>query len=53
MGLGVAFDKDDDRGIAAQLNDTLKEMREDGTVREPIGKYLPDAERFVGGSDEK
>ena len=53
MGLGVAFDKDDDRGIAAQLNDTLKEMREDGTVRETIGKYLPDAERFVGGSDEK
>ena len=53
VGLGVAFDKDDDRGIAAQLNDTLKEMREDGTVRETIGKYLPDAERFMGDSDEK
>ena len=53
VGLGVAFDKDDDRGIAAQLNDTLKEMREDSTVRETIGKYLPDAERFMGGSDEK
>lgn len=52
VGLGVAFDKDDDRGIAEQLDDTLKEMREDGTVQETIGKYLPNVERFMGGSDE-
>ena len=31
-GIGVAFAKDDDRGICEQMNQTLKEMRQDGII---------------------
>ena len=30
-GIGVAFAKDDDRGICEQMSQTLEEMRQDGT----------------------
>ena len=30
-GIGVAFAKDDDRGICEQMDRTLEEMRQDGT----------------------
>ena len=49
-GLGVAFDKDDQRGLHEQLDQTLEQMRADGTIREIIGKYLPDADSYLGGS---
>ena len=52
VGLGVAFDKADTRGLHTGLNETLAQMREDGTILETIGKFLPDAERFMGGSNE-
>ena len=46
--IGVAFAKDDDRGICEQMNQTLEEMRQDGTSLKiiesiwmiPEGKYL-------------
>lgn len=50
VGLGVAFDKEDRRGLDRLLNETLQQMRSDGTVLETIGKYLPNAQRFMGGS---
>ena len=50
VGLGVAFDKEDRRGLDKSLNETLQQMRSDGTVLETIGKYLPNAQRFMGGS---
>lgn len=47
VGLGVAFAREDDRGIAEALDRTLCEMREDGTSAEIIGRYLSDAESFL------
>ena len=52
VGLGVAFDREDRRGLHTQLNEALTQMREDGTILKTIGKYLPNAERFMGGSNE-
>ena len=52
VGLGVAFDKEDDRGLAEELDDVLDQMKKDGTTAEIVGKYLLDAERRLGGSDE-
>ena len=31
VGIGVAFAKEDDRGICEQMDQTLEEMRQDGT----------------------
>lgn len=47
VGLGVAFSKTDYRGINQQLTQTLNDMRQDGTTEEIIGKYLPNAERYL------
>ena len=47
VGLGVAFAREDDRGIAEELDRTMREMREDGTSAEIIGRYLSDAESFL------
>ena len=52
VGLGVAFDRDDTRGLHTQLNDVLAEMRADGTTREIIGRYLANADRYLEGSHE-
>ncbi len=46
-GLGVAFDRDDDRQIAERLSQTLEEMRLDGTSEEIVGHYLPDAKKYL------
>ncbi len=43
-GIGVAFAKEDDRGICEQMDQTLEEMRQDGTSLKIIGKYLDDPE---------
>ena len=40
VGLGVAFSKQDDRGLEQELSETFAEMRADGTMAEIIGKYL-------------
>ena len=47
VGIGVAFAKNDTRGLCEELDQTLKEMREDGTSAEIIGKYLDDPEKYL------
>ena len=44
VGLGVAFSKEDTRGIAEQLNEILKEIRLDGTEEQILSQYLENAE---------
>lgn len=46
-GLGVAFAKNDDRGIAEDLSQILEEMRQDGTERKILSKYLKDPDRYL------
>ena len=46
-GIGVAFDKQDERGLAQQLTDVFKQMRQDGTMKEIVGRYLDDPETFL------
>ena len=52
-GIGVAFSLADQRGLAQQLDDTLAEMRADGTMKEIVGRYLenPDSYLEVDGLD--
>ena len=45
--LGVAFDKNDTRGLDTQLTETLAGMQKDGTVENIIGKYLQNAESYL------
>ena len=49
VGLGVAFDKDDPRGLNVELTKVLDEMRDDGTTREILSKYMTDPDRYLGG----
>lgn len=47
VGLGVAFYKEDDRGIVDELNHTLTEMRLDGTERQILSEYLEDVDHYL------
>ena len=47
VSLGVAFGKNDVRGLETQLTATLDEMRADGTLAAIIGKYLANPEIFL------
>ena len=47
VGLGVAFAKEDDRGLNEELSQTFDAMREDGTMKSIIGKYLDDPEKYL------
>lgn len=47
VGLGAAFDLNDNRGINEQLDAAFAEMREDGTMEQIIGKYLSDPARYL------
>ena len=40
VGLGVAFDLHDERGLDKELTKTLQTMQKDGTIETIIGKYL-------------
>ena len=51
VGLGVAFSKNDDRGIEKELTETFKEMRADGSAEKIIGKYLDHAETYLEVDD--
>ena len=51
VGIGVAFAKADYRGICEQMNQTLEEMRRDGTSLKIIGKYLDDPEKYLEVDD--
>lgn len=46
-GLGVAFAKNDSRGLEHQLNDTFAQMRTDGTLEQILGKYLEHASQYL------
>ena len=46
-GLGVAFAKNDTRGLDSQLTDTLAQMRADGTLERIIGRYLENASQYL------
>ena len=47
VGLGVAFDKNDTRGLDTALNEILENMRTDGTTEAILGEYLSDVERYM------
>lgn len=49
VGLGIAFDKDDSRGLNEQLNAVLHEMYADGTTGQIISHYFSDTDRYLGG----
>lgn len=49
--LGVAFDKNDMRGLDVQLTEVLSGMRKDGTTERIIGEYLQDAESYLEDED--
>lgn len=53
VGLGVAFSKEDDRGLNEKLTETFKEMREDGTMLEILGKYLDTPEKYLEGLNDE
>ena len=46
-GIGVAFSKNDTRGLAAQLTEVFAQMREDGTLERIVGKYLEHASQYL------
>ena len=47
VGLGAAFDINDERGLDQKLNKTFDEMRKDGTTEKIIGKYLENPEKYL------
>ncbi len=47
VGIGVAFAKDDERGICEEMDKTLEEMRQDGTSEKIIGKYLDNPKKYL------
>lgn len=49
VGLGVAFAKNDDRGLAQELTGVFREMLADGTTREIVGRYLEDPGHYLDG----
>ena len=47
VGLGVAFSINDDKGLADELSEIFDKMKEDGSMKEIIGKYLDNPEKFM------
>lgn len=47
VGLGVAFDRSDTRGLEQELTHVLEEMREDGTTEQILGTYLDHPEHYL------
>ena len=47
VGLGVAFAREDDRGLEQELSTVFEEMRRDGTMETIIGKYLENPQKFM------
>ena len=46
-GLGIAFAKNDSRGLDIQLNAVLAQMRTDGTLEQILGKYLEHPSQYL------
>ena len=54
VGLGVAFSRSDDRGLNQELTETFREMTEDGTMAEILGRYLDNPGKYLEvAADEK
>lgn len=53
VDLGIAFYKDDVRGIAERVDEVLDGMYRDGTLKAIVGKYLDDPEKYLGGGLRK
>lgn len=49
VGLGVAFAKEDDRGLEQQLTRVFAQMQADGTTEEILGHYLDDPGHYLDG----
>ncbi len=47
VNLGYAFDKNDTRGLAQQLDVILSEIHKDGTLTSIVGKYLENPETYL------
>lgn len=47
VGLGVAFDKNDERGIDSALQGALDDMRADGTMERILSNYFDDTSSFL------
>lgn len=47
VGIGVAFSKNETRDLPEKLEQTLDEMKEDGTSAKIIGKYFDDPEKYL------
>ena len=47
VGLGVAFAKNDTRGLAEALSATFRDMRADGTLARILGRYLDAPETYL------
>lgn len=54
VGLGTAFDLNDERGICEKVEQAYKEMRADGSMEQIVSKYLDDAHKYLDleGADE-
>lgn len=50
VGLGVAFARSDDRGLAQELSRTLSQMRDDGTTQQILSKYLENPQKYMEAS---
>lgn len=50
VGLGVAFARSDDQGLAQELSRTLSQMRDDGTTQQILGKYLENPQKYMEAS---
>lgn len=50
VGLGVAFARSDDRGLAQKLSRTFSQMRDDGTTQQILGKYLENPQKYMEAS---
>lgn len=46
-GIGVAFVRNDERGLDEQLSETLDEMRGDGTMEQIVSRYLENAASYL------
>ena len=46
-GIGVAFALNDTRGLDEKLTETFAAMRADGTMKQIVGRYLPDPEKYL------
>ena len=49
--VGTAFALDGDAELCQKANDTIDEMKKDGTLQEIIENYLDDASRYIEGEE--